>query len=78
MPPDGLLPLLLPPPPGGFDPRGLPEDGETEPLIPERGPPLDGLDPAPAALLVEAGLFADPPLIAPAGGKDGRPLGPLS
>jgi hypothetical protein len=38
------------------------------------------LEVLPAALevLVEAGLFAEPPDIAPAGGKLGKPLGPRS
>ena len=35
-------------------------------------------DPAAFDVLVEAGLFADPPLIAPDGGNDGSPIGPRS
>ena len=75
-----LVPLSRPP----TSPRPL--EGEVlegppepePPIIPPPGPPLEGLDPAPADLLVDAGLFAEPPLIAPAGGNEGSPLGPLS
>lgn len=39
---------------------------------------LDDVDPAAFDVLVEAGLLADPPLMAPAGGKEGSPFGPRS
>jgi hypothetical protein len=39
---------------------------------------VEVFDPAALDVLVEAGLLADVPLIAPAGGNDGSPLGPRS
>jgi hypothetical protein len=53
-----------------------------EPILVLDVPPCvvlpEGFDPAALDVLVEAGLFAEPPLIAPEGGKEGRPLGPRS
>jgi hypothetical protein len=81
--------LLLPPPLGVLLPPVLPgPDLLVEVLL--FTPPdcvledpilfdvLDGFYPAALDVLVEAGLFAEPPLIAPAGGNDGSPLGPRS
>lgn len=85
MPPPVREPVMLPVEP--FDPPTLllaaealaallpavpPEMRETE------DDPLDGFDPAAFAVLVDAGLLAEPPLMAPAGGKEGKPFGPRS
>jgi hypothetical protein len=77
MPPEGLLPLSPPPPLEGFEPRELPDDGETEPLSPERGLLLEVFDLDDCDALATERFAAVPDIFAPPRTKDGKPFGPL-
>jgi hypothetical protein len=77
MPPEGLFPLSLPPPLEGFEPRELPDDGETEPRSPERGALLEDVDLDACDALATERFAAVPDIFAPPRTKDGKPFGPL-